>query len=340
VPNPGDLEASLTLHANTTEAGFTNHSATCSYPIGLAIYRKLDEHINHQQLHDYRLAVIPPNSTLVLTVNNPSCAFQVDAFWGNILYSLAGGVRYDSRLLDDADGNGRNYCSADCPTNTPTITPRPVTATSTAQALVVTPTATATSTPVSAPACTITFSDMPPGNPFYSFVRCLACRGILSGYSDGTYRPNSTMTRGQVAKLIANAAGYTDTIPATRQTFHDVPSNSPFWLYIERVAAHGVISGYSDNTFRPANSVTRGQAAKFVANAAGYTGSISPTQQTFHDVDPHNPFWLFIERVAAQGVVAGYADGTFRPNNSVTRGQTAKFVGNAFFPDCQTPRTH
>jgi hypothetical protein len=74
-------------------------------------------------------------------------------------------------------------------------------------------------------------------------------------------------------------------------------------------------------------------------------------RQTFSDVDANNPFWLFIERAYAHGVISGYncgqapagpCDGVhlyyFLPGNNVTRGQTAKFISNSFFPNCQTPR--
>src|SRR2546423_533901 len=56
-PDPhGALSATIIDHPTTTEAHFTNHSSTCSYRIGLAIYRKLDGNINHQELYDYQLA--------------------------------------------------------------------------------------------------------------------------------------------------------------------------------------------------------------------------------------------------------------------------------------------
>jgi hypothetical protein len=183
----------------------------------------------------------------------------------------------------------------------------------------------------------VTFGDVPPGSPFYRFVRCLACQGIVAGYSDGTFHPASAVTRGQVAKFVANAAGYTDAIPANRQSFADVPASDPFWLFIERVTAHGVVSGYSDGTFHPAAAVTRGQMSKFVANAAGYNDAIPADRQTFQDVPASDPFWVFIERVVGQGIVSGYSDGTFHPGAGVTRGQTAKFIANAFFPNCAVP---
>jgi hypothetical protein len=195
----------------------------------------------------------------------------------------------------------------------------------------VTPSPTATPTP--AP-CPLPFADVDLANPFYRHIQCLYCQGIVGGYNDGTFRPGSNITRAQVAKFVSNAAHYADSIPPTQQTFSDVPPSNPFWLFIERAYAHGVINGYSDHTFRPSNNVTRGQMAKFVANAAGYTEAIPPTQQSFTDVLFSDPFWAFVERAYAHAVISGYGDRTFRPRASVTRGQTSKFISNAFLPGC------
>jgi hypothetical protein len=202
-----------------------------------------------------------------------------------------------------------------------------------------------TITPVpSATVCPIQYTDVPVGSTFYDFVKCLACRGIVGGYSDDAHCPGGTpcfqvsanVTRGQMAKFIANAAGYSETIPPTQQTFSDVPPGSTFWLYVERAALHGVIGGYSDGTFKPSNPVTRGQTAKFVANASAYVDTIPPDRQTYVDVPSNDTFWIYVERVSLHSIVGGYSDGTFRPSNGVTRGQTTKFIGNAFFPGCQT----
>jgi hypothetical protein len=219
-------------------------------------------------------------------------------------------------------------------TSTPpnvTYTPTPIPATDT-------PAITATST-----ACAIAFSDVPPGSTFYPFVRCLACLGIVQGYPNGTYRPNNSVTRGQASKIISGSAGYTDPIPPTQQTFNDVLPDSTFWLYIERVALHDAIQGYPcggpgepcpGSYFRPNNTLTRGQAAKIVSITANYNDPVPPQQQTFTDVPPNSTFWLYIERIALHNVVSGYPDGTYRPNNPVTRGQLAKIAANAFFPGC------
>ncbi len=259
---------------------------------------------------------------------------------------VPGGDVWISGCCDNGGALMERY-SEPCVTPSPSPTPS------------VTPTATA---------CPVQFVDAPVGSTFYDYIRCLACRGIVGGYLCGGpgepcpgsyYRPNNNVTRGQVSKIVSNAAGYTDT--PTGQTFEDVPPASTFWLWIERIAGRGVISGYpcggpgepcmaptNRPYFRPNNNVTRGQLAKIDANAAQYTET--PTGQLFEDVPPSSTFYLPIERIAGRGIINGYPCGSpsepcvgpgnrpyFRPNNSVTRGQTAKIVANTFFPNCATP---
>src|SRR5436309_3241279 len=72
------------------------------------------------------------------------------------------------------------------------------------------PTSTAVATATATP-CPIQFTDVPPSDPSYVYIRCLACRGILTGYADGTFLPANSVTRGQTAKIVANAAGYSET---------------------------------------------------------------------------------------------------------------------------------
>jgi hypothetical protein len=187
---------------------------------------------------------------------------------------------------------------------------------------------------------------------------CLSGQGILGGYADGTFRPSNLLTRGQLAKLVANAAGYAE--PPATQTFADVPPSQTFYAVIERLAQRGLINGYACGStsepcdaqrrpyFRPSAPVTRGQIAKIVAGAAGYR--TTPTGQTFADVPPTHAFYTWVEQIAAQGTISGYAcggagepcDGAnrpyFRPNLSASRGQTAKIVSTTFFPGCAPRR--
>jgi hypothetical protein len=145
---------------------------------------------------------------------------------------------------------------------TATATPPPAPTINATATTTATPTGTATPTRT---ACPIQFTDVPADSTFYPFIQCLACRGLLGGYADGTFRPGNAVTRGQLAKLVANAAGWTE--PVTGPTFSDVAPGSTFYAYVERAAAHGAVGGYADGTFRPGNTATRGQTAKIVSNA-------------------------------------------------------------------------
>ncbi len=226
----------------------------------------------------------------------------------------------------------------------PTLTSTVVPPTSTS---VIPPTLTSTAT-----ACPIQFSDVDVNNTFYANIRCLACQGIVSGYADGTFRPNNQVTRGQLAKMVSNAAGFSEQVSG--QTFQDVPPSHTFYEWIERLVTRGYMTGYAcggvgepcvNNRpyFRPFANATRGQTAKIVSNAAMFTEP--PVGQTFEDVPPTHTFYEFIQRLASRNVMQGYPCGGvgepcitgkpyFRPSNDVTRGQSSKIVANTFFPDC------
>jgi N-acetylneuraminic acid mutarotase len=232
------------------------------------------------------------------------------------------------------------------PTNTPTATPTPS----------LTPRLTPSPTPS---ACSIEYSDVPVGSTFYPYVRCLACRGIINGYPDGTFKPNNNVTRGQLSKIVSNSAGFHDAQP--HQMFEDVPVGTTFQVYIGRLASRGYINGYPCGGagepcvppanlpyFRPNANATRGQISKIVSNAAGF--SDPPMRQQFEDVAVGSTYYTYTFRLVSRGVMSGYPCGGagepcippgnlpyFRPNNNATRGQTSKIVSNTFFPNCQTP---
>jgi hypothetical protein len=249
-----------------------------------------------------------------------------------------------------------------CETATPTVE---VTATNTVA--VETP----TSAVPTATACPLQFSDVPPDSEWYPFVRCIACRKVANGYPcggpgepcDGNNNPYfrlfNDVTRSQIAKMVSIAAGYGE--DPGPQIYADVPPSNGFYAYINRLTNRGHMGGYpcggpgepcdAQNRpyFRPYNQATRGQLSKIVSNAAGFVDPIPGTQQTFTDVPPSHPFWIWIERIYAHGVITGYpcggpgepCDGQnrpyFRPFANVTRAQTAKIIANTFFPGCQTP---
>ncbi|HET9496141.1 MAG TPA: S-layer homology domain-containing protein, partial [Chloroflexia bacterium] len=133
-----------------------------------------------------------------------------------------------------------------------------------------------------------TFTDVPYGSTFWEYVERMAGRGIVEGYPCGGagepcdpqnrpyFRPNMPTTRGQISKIVAIAAGYTQT--PTTQTFADVPPGSTFYVWVENLAQRNIMQGYvcggegepcdpqNRPYFRPNNPATRGQVSKIVVN--------------------------------------------------------------------------
>ncbi len=183
------------------------------------------------------------------------------------------------------------------------------------------------------------FSDVTPG--FWAEGQIAACyyAGIVSGYRDGTYHPEWTVNRGQMAAFIARAMAHGESHvpspPAGAQSFTDIAPGHWAYKYIEYNLAHGVASGYRDGTYHPEWSVNRGQMAVYIAHAIaggeeGLAGYTPPTTPSFTDVPAD--FWAYkhIEYCKAYNVVRGYKDGTYHPEWSVNRGQMAVYIAAAF----------
>ena len=109
--------------------------------------------------------------------------------------------------------------------------------------------------------------------------------------------------------------------------FVDLSADHFAFSAVKTLSTQGVISGYSDGSFRPTSSVTRGQAAAIVNRIVKHT---APSSVSFKDVSPSNNFAKDIAAIKHLGIINGFKDGTFRPNDTMTRGQMAVIVKNAF----------
>jgi hypothetical protein len=107
------------------------------------------------------------------------------------------------------------------------------------------------------------FGDVPPGSTFYGYIEVAVGHGIISGYADGTFRPALPVTRAQLTKMAVLARGLPLVSPAT-PSFTDVPPGDWAYAYVETAAAHAIVGGYSDGTFRPVAWATRAQFCKIL----------------------------------------------------------------------------
>ena len=141
----------------------------------------------------------------------------------------------------------------------------------------------------------------------------------INGFLDGTFGPEKNVTRGQVATMIARILGYTDGTVDTTPLFRDIPSDYYAAGPIAFIKERGIMNGDIYGNFRASDNITRAEMATIVANFKQL--HIEENQNiTFKDTKGHWAQWI-IEAIRAAGIINGQSDGSFAPNEPVTRAQ-------------------
>ena len=164
-------------------------------------------------------------------------------------------------------------------------------------------------------------------NGHESAIKAIAEKGFISGFGDGTFRPNESLTRGQAAKIIAHSAGIV--IEDVKDpAFKDISTSHMFYKEIAVLKEAGIINGYSDNTFRPEQTITRGELAKLIAIAAELAIDEKATSP-FEDVKG-SFFAPYIAALYQAELTNGTSKTTYKPTATVTRGEMSTFALRTF----------
>lgn len=189
-----------------------------------------------------------------------------------------------------------------------------------------------------------TFSDVAPDDWFATAVSELSDAGVINGFSDGSFRPYDTVTRAQLAAMLARVLqppqSYTE-------PFADVSSSDWFYGSVAGLYSAGVISGTSSTSFSPNVGIDRQQTATLIMRALGYSLQGQPQdgislalaseQQAawlagFKDRDFVSPVHgRNVANAVRFGIVTGTGDGWFYPILTVTRAQAAGMIHRALY---------
>ena len=161
----------------------------------------------------------------------------------------------------------------------------------------------------------------------------MAPRKLVSGYPDGTFRPNATITRAEFAVLMLNA--FPDApIKRNGTSFKDVPTS--YWAHnaIQNAYRRGFFSGYPGGVFQPNQAIPRSQAVGVVAGAKNYSIPENPTQtlgQYFNDATQIPEYAKnAIASAAVNSIVVNYPNvKQLKPNQTATRGEVAALMCRA-----------
>ncbi|MEJ9211226.1 S-layer homology domain-containing protein [Bacillus smithii] len=171
------------------------------------------------------------------------------------------------------------------------------------------------------PAFAADFRDVPKNSYAYSDIVKLVERGVVSGYSDGTFHPNETVTRGQFAGMVARAFN----LPKGSSHFKDVPKSKALYEEISKAADAGIVKGTGGN-FYPDRPVTRADMAVMLDRAMNLKGNFKEEGNLkFKDKIP--PYALeSVNRMVHYGVIKGKTNGTFAPGEYADRASSSVLV--------------
>lgn len=202
---------------------------------------------------------------------------------------------------------------------TPTPTPVTNSNTSTVEPISTTP-------PTTAPS-SITFADVTSSTRHARAISYLQSKQVISGYPDGTFKPEQTINRAEVTKVILGGSAIEPLSGLTRVSFTDVFNDDWFAGWVERAKDMGIVSGNPDGSFTPSTTVNKASALKILllTNQIDLS-SVIVISDPFADVDTGDWFAIYFQYAKDAGLLEADANGKVYPSAGMTRAEVAEMM--------------
>lgn len=164
------------------------------------------------------------------------------------------------------------------------------------------------------------------GHYFESSLRSLIQQGIMGGYSDNVYKPDSHVTRAEFTSFLVRALNLSQM--TTTKSFTDVSQGQWYTGPVTTATSHNLIGGYTDGTFKPNSKISRQEMAAMIQRALTSQGIIAGEQTLkFTDTTEINTiFRPAVQNLLYLGIMSGKGGNRFAPNDYTTRGETAAVI--------------
>lgn len=179
------------------------------------------------------------------------------------------------------------------------------------------------------------FPDVDIGNKYFSAISYLKQKGLIQGYSDGTFKPDQEINRAEALKLLSNALpkSTTDNTGTTQQQtqqqleFEDVKSTDWFYQSVLEAFQAGTVSGYPDHLFHPERTINLAEALKICLLREGKNIPEKVEDQPYPDV-PVDAWYAPYAQIAKERtlVLSGRTDGTLHGETVLTRAAFANLI--------------
>lgn len=194
------------------------------------------------------------------------------------------------------------------------------------------------------------FKDVTMDNPNFQAIVALKEKGIISGYPDGTFKPNQVVNRAEALKMIygidnLNAWSAADGAifgGATEEvTFKDIDKNAWYFEYLQRAMNDGVVKGYPDNTFKPDQTVNTVENLKmllehtFLRVNPGAIDSQEYLLPAYADVSKQEWYSPYVNYARSKNIISADENNKVYPSVGMTRGKLAQAIYNMYKADEQ-----
>lgn len=155
-----------------------------------------------------------------------------------------------------------------------------------------------------------------------------ADKGIVAGLQDGSFKPNANVTRAQFITMLYRAAGSPE-VTKTELGFSDAADiAAPYKLAVAWGTENGIIKGYNDGSFKPDQEISRAQMAAFACRyLTGLGYEFDGSELSFTDAGSISASYIdAVKAMASVGIIKGFDDGHFGPDETAVRGQAAAIL--------------
>ncbi len=169
--------------------------------------------------------------------------------------------------------------------------------------------------------------DVQPNSSYCKAIALMNMKGVFKGYSDGSFRPTQSINRAEAAKVILLALGYTITTQDNSNLgYRDVDRNAWYMPYLRTAQKNGIMSGYSDGTMRPEQTVTRVELLKIFLKASGVSVPYCSSAPYSDTPNTSATSWYlpYVCYASDNGLMSLTGGGYFNPQAPMTRGDVAE----------------
>jgi len=183
---------------------------------------------------------------------------------------------------------------------------------------------------IATPQSAMAFSDVNNGDRYFTSITYLESKGVINGYEDGTFKPESNITRAEALKMIMLASGMATedsiTAPAFRP-FLDIEMDAWFAPYIDIARSNGVVNGNPDGNFDPEKNINLAEAIKIALHSFNPDESYGVMYDyLFNDTPEDAWFTKYTSSAASKGIINIYPSNTVNPTQEMIRGYMAEII--------------